>query len=63
MKNIKNQLKQAFDALEFANVSQLHQLTERLNREDRAVPTRISQRAATPEHGIGKIPAPSSPCF
>jgi hypothetical protein len=36
MKTLSRQLKQAFDALEFTNISQLNELTAKLNPRDRS---------------------------
>lgn len=36
MKTLSRQLKQAFDALEFSNISQLNELTAKLNPRDRS---------------------------
>lgn len=64
MKNLSHHLKQAFDALEFANVSQLHELTARLDQRERsAPPARTGHHNAAQERDMGTIAASNSPCF
>jgi hypothetical protein len=64
MKNLSQQLKQAFNALEFANISQLNELNARLNQGERAGPTaRTAQRKAAPERDTRNISPSNSPCF
>jgi hypothetical protein len=50
MKTLARQLKQAFDALEFSNISQLNELTAKLNPRDRD--------AATAHAGKSKVASP-----
>jgi hypothetical protein len=64
MKTLSQQLKQAFNALEFANVSQLNELNARLNKIERtAPPARSAQRKAAPERDTRTITPSNSPCF
>jgi len=64
MKTLSQQLKQAFNALEFANVSQLNELNARLNQSKRtAPPARTVQRKAAPERDTISITPSNSPCF
>lgn len=51
MKTLSQQLKQAFDALEFSNISQLNELTAKLNPRDRS-------DAATARTGKSKVASP-----
>jgi hypothetical protein len=51
MKTLSQQLKQAFNALEFANVSHLNDLNARLNQSERtATPVEKTRRKAATEH-------------
>jgi hypothetical protein len=64
MKTLTQQLKQAFNALEFANVSQLNELKARLNQSERTTPpARMTQREAASAHDTRNISASNSPCF
>jgi multidrug efflux pump subunit AcrA (membrane-fusion protein) len=64
MKNLSQQLKQAFYALEFANVSQLNELNARLNQSERTAPTaRTAQRKTARERDTRNISPSNSPCF
>jgi multidrug efflux pump subunit AcrA (membrane-fusion protein) len=64
MKTLSQHLKQAFNALEFANVSQLNELNACLNQSERTAPTaRTAQRKAAPEHDTRNISPSNSPCF
>ncbi len=51
MKTLAQQLKQAFDALEFSNISQLNELTAKLNPRDRS-------DAATAQANQSKVVSP-----
>jgi multidrug efflux pump subunit AcrA (membrane-fusion protein) len=64
MKNLSEQLKQAFKALEFANVSQLNELNARLDQSERTASTaRTAQRKAVTERDTRNISPSNSPCF
>ena len=64
MKTLAHQLKQAFNALEFANVSQLNELNSRLNqKENKAHSARTAERRAAPERDTGSITPSNSPCY
>lgn len=51
MKTLSQQLKQAFNALEFTNISQLNELTAKLNPRDRS-------SAATAQANKSKVVSP-----
>jgi flagellar biosynthesis/type III secretory pathway chaperone len=64
MKTLSQHLKQAFNALEFANVSQLYELNARLNQTKNKIPsTRTVQRKTATERDAGTISPSNSPCF
>ena len=64
MKTLAQQLKQAFNALEFANVSQLHELNARLNKtEDQPHSARTIERKTAPERDARNITPSNSPCY
>jgi hypothetical protein len=64
MKALYQQLKQAFNALEFANVSQLNELNARLNQIENQTPSAQSaKRKAAPVRGTGSITPSNSPCY
>jgi hypothetical protein len=64
MKTLSQQLKQAFNALEFANVSQLYELNARLNQTENKTPsTRTTQRKTATEGDPRTITPSNSPCF
>jgi hypothetical protein len=64
MKTLFQQLKQAFNALEFTNVSQLNELNARLNQNERTTPpARTAKRKAPPERDTGTLTQSNSPCF
>ena len=61
--NLTQQLQQAFNALEFANVSQLNELNARLHQGERtAPPARAPRRNAGNELGTGTVTVLNSPC-
>ena len=64
MKTLSQQFKQAFNALEFANVSQLNELNARLNQtENKTPPARTVERKAAPERDTRTITPSNSPCY
>jgi hypothetical protein len=63
MKTLAQQLKQAFNALEFANVSQLNELNARLNQKERQPSLRSVERKAARERDTGSITPSNSPCY
>jgi hypothetical protein len=64
MKTLSQQIKQAFNALEFANISQLNELNARLNQSDRTdLPARTVQRKVAHELDKISVTPSSSPCF
>jgi hypothetical protein len=64
MKNLSQHLKQAFNALEFANVSQLNELNARLNQRECSVPpTQTGHYNAIHERDTRTMTASNSPCF
>lgn len=64
MKTLAHQLKQAFNALEFANVSQLHELNARLHQtENKPHSARTIERKAAPERDARNITPSNSPCY
>ncbi len=60
MKTLPQQLKQAFDALEFSNISQLNELTAKLNPRDRSdvATTQANQSKVSPR--VNSTPAHAS---
>jgi hypothetical protein len=67
MKTLVQQLKQAINALEFANVSQLNELNARLNQlnqtENKARSARTVEHKASPERDARNITPSNSPCY
>lgn len=64
MKTLSQQLKQAFNALEFANVSQLNELKARLDLSDRKAPLAQSvERNEAVERNTRIVTPSNSPCF
>jgi len=67
MKTLYQQVKQAFDALEFSNISQLNELNTRLDRLDQSEPAdlraRAFQRKVAHEFDKRTITPANSPCF
>jgi hypothetical protein len=63
MKTLTQQLRRAFNALEFANVSQLNELNARLHQGERTAPlARAPRRNAGSEIGTGIGTVLNSPC-
>lgn len=64
MKTLAQQLKQAFNALEFSNVSQLNELNARLNQSEHSNPSarNIEQETAPTQDTIAITPS-NSPCY
>jgi hypothetical protein len=64
MKTLAKQLKQALNALEFANVSQLNELNARLNQKENKIHSaRTAERRAVPERDARNITPSNSPCY
>jgi hypothetical protein len=62
MKTISHQLKQAFNALAFANAGNLHALNTMLNTPERSAPP-AERRNTAPKRNLSVIVAPHSPSF
>jgi hypothetical protein len=63
MKTLTQQICRAFNALEFANVSQLNELNARLHQGERAAPpARAPRRNAGSDIGTGTVTVLNSPC-
>lgn len=63
MKTLLQDLKRAFDAVEFTNVSHLNALNAKLNHPQQTAAEFKIERHKVARHDSGTAIAPNSPCY